>query len=181
MGRIGTAFRAFFGALGNSDVAARIDAALAGPALPGPVEAAPTRPIEKPPAPRPPARNEAVSLLAALQREARFVDFIQEPLGDCDDAMIGVVARDVHRDCRAAIERWFALQPTLPQSEGMQVEVPHGFDAARFRLTGNVTGQPPFRGELVHHGWQATRCELPTWTGGHEAIMVVAPAEVELK
>ena len=180
MGRIGTAFRAFFGALGNQEVAQRIAAALDGPASSAPVPAALPPPAEKPTPPKP-ARSDAVSLLAALQREARFVDFIQEPLGECDDAQIGVVARDVHRDCRAAIERWFALQPTLQQSEGSHVEIAPGFDAARFRLTGNVTGQPPFRGELVHHGWQATRCELPTWTGGHESVMVVAPAEVALK
>ncbi|MGE0608899.1 MAG: DUF2760 domain-containing protein [Pirellulales bacterium] len=181
MGRIGTAFRAFFGALGSSEVASRIDAALAGTALPGPALADVPKPAEKPAAPAPPARSDAISLLAALQREARFIDFIQEPLGDCDDAMIGVVARDVHRDCRKAIERWFSLLPALQQAEGSQVEVPPGFDAARFRLTGNVTGQPPFTGELVHHGWQATRCELPTWTGGHDAVMIVAPVEVELK
>ena len=36
------------------------------------------------------------------------------------------------------------------------MEVPAGFDAGRYRLTGNVTGEPPFRGRLVHPGWEAT-------------------------
>lgn len=177
MGRIGTAFRAFFRVLGDGALAEQVEAVLSGRALPGPAAA----PAEKPAAPKPPARSDAIGLLAALQREARFVDFIQEPLGECDDAQIGVVARDVHRDCRKAIERWFSLQPTLSEPEGTQINIPAGFDAARYRLTGNVTGQPPYRGELVHHGWQATRCELPVWTGGQDSVMVVAPAEVELK
>ena len=61
------------------------------------------------------------------------------------------------------------------------MEVPAGFDAGRWRLTGNVTGEPPFRGRLVHPGWEATTCELPTWSGSAAAARIVAPAEVELK
>jgi hypothetical protein len=48
-------------------------------------------------------------------------------------------------------------------------------------LTGNVTGDPPFQGKLVHHGWEAARCDLPAWTGSAASAQVVAPAEVELK
>jgi hypothetical protein len=61
------------------------------------------------------------------------------------------------------------------------VEVPRDFDATRFRLTGNVVGQPPHRGKLVHPGWEAARCELPAWTGGSDAARVIAPAEVEVQ
>lgn len=179
MGRIGTAFRVFFKILGDGALSEQVDAMLSGRGLPGP--AAEPNASPAPARSAAPMRSEAIGLLAALQREARFVDFIQEPLGDCDDAQIGVVARDVHRDCRAAVERWFSLQPTLTEREGTHIEIPVGFDAARYRLTGNVTGQPPYCGELVHHGWQATRCELPVWTGGKDSVMVVAPAEVELK
>jgi hypothetical protein len=46
-----------------------------------------------------PARSEALNLLAAMQREARFVDFIREPLDGYSDAQIGAAARTVHRDC----------------------------------------------------------------------------------
>ena len=38
-------------------------------------------------------------------------------------------------------------------------------DAGRYRLIGNVAGQPPFHGRLVHHGWEATVCQLPAWSG----------------
>ena len=74
----------------------------------------------------------------------------------------------------------FALQPLLDQPDGSAVEIPVGFDAARFQLAGNVTGQPPYRGRLRHPGWQATKLDLPRWGGSTSAAMFVAPVEVEL-
>ncbi|MGD0654182.1 MAG: DUF2760 domain-containing protein [Thermoguttaceae bacterium] len=136
---------------------------------------------KQPLAPKPPARSEAITLLAALQREARFVDFIQESLAGYSDAQIGAAVRDVHRDCNAVLQRLFALKPAVPQDEGSEMELPKGFDAGRFRLTGNVAGEPPLRGKLVHPGWEATKCELPTWTGSKDSARVIAPAEVEIK
>ncbi|MCA2979620.1 MAG: DUF2760 domain-containing protein, partial [Myxococcaceae bacterium] len=62
---------------------------------------------------------------------------------------------------------------------GASVAVPVGFDASRFRLTGNVTGQGPWRGTLKHHGWHATKVELPAAPTTVD-VKVVAPAEVEL-
>ena len=68
----------------------------------------------------------------------------------------------------------------MREEENAEVEVPAGFDPGRWRLTGNVTGEPPFRGRLVHPGWEATACELPSWSGSSSAARIVAPAEVEL-
>ena len=48
------------------------------------------------------------------------------------------------------------------------------------RLVGNVTGNPPFRGNLRHAGWEATKVQLPEWTGAASAAKVIAPAEVEI-
>ncbi len=177
MHRIYLAFRIFFLTLFKAAVARQVDNLLAG-AQPAP-SPAPPQP-KQPPAPKPPLRSEAITLLATLQREARFVDFIQESLAGYSDAQIGAVARDVHRDSAAVIDRLFALKPAVPQEEGAQVEVPAGFDAGRFRPTGNVSGEPPFRGRLVHPGWEAAKCELPTWTGSKESARVIAPAEVEI-
>ena len=133
------------------------------------------------PAAKPPARSEAITLLGALQREARFVDFIQESLAGYSDAQIGAVVRDVHRDSAAVLDRLFALKPAVPQEEGSEVDVPKGFDAGRLRLTGNVASEPPLSGRLVHPGWEAAKCELPTWTGSKDSARVIAPAEVEIK
>ena len=79
------------------------------------------------------------------------------------------------------LTRLFALRPAADKQEGADVEVPAGFDPARWRLTGNVAGAPPFRGRLVHPGWEATICQLPTWSGSPSAARIVAPAEVELR
>jgi hypothetical protein len=132
----------------------------------------------KPPAKA--ARSEAVTLLAALQREARFIDFIKEPLDSYSDAQIGAAVRDVHRDCGKVLDRLFAIQAVVDQEEGATVEVPEGFDAGRFHLTGNVVGNPPFRGRMVHHGWEAAAVQLPAWSGTSLSARVVAPVEVEL-
>jgi len=178
MRRIILAIRVFFATLLNSTVAQQFAAILSTGEPAGPVG---PKPAARPrPQPAPPARSEALTLLATLQREARFVDFIEESLAGYSDAQIGAAARDVHRDCREVIDRLFALRPVLGDEEGSQVEVPMGFDPGRYRLSGKIGPQPPFRGRLVHGGWEATRCELPTWSGAATAAGVVAPVEVEL-
>jgi hypothetical protein len=177
MGRVFLAFRAFFRTLSNTEVAEAVTRVLDGEAMPEKALPAPPKPT---PAPKPPARSDALTLLAAMQREARFVDFIQESLEGYSDAQIGAAARDVHRDCAAVLKRIFALKPAVSEEEGSQVEIPSGFDAGRWHLTGNVAGEPPFRGRLIHPGWEAAICELPTWTGTAAAAKVVAPADVEL-
>jgi hypothetical protein len=184
MHRIALAFRAFFTILANALKAEQIEDVLRGEKTAGSEPPAKQSPLPTPPelaARKTPSRSDALTLLSALQREARLVDFIQEPIAAYSDAQIGAAVRDIHRDCAALVERVFALRPVDSSAEGASVQVPAGFDAARTRLVGNVTGQPPFDGRLAHHGWEATRCELPAWTGGERAIFVVAPAEVEIQ
>jgi hypothetical protein len=182
MGRIGVAFRAFFRALFDREVADRVDAALAGKTLPPVITAGETLPKENVPAKTPtmPKRSEALTLLAALQREARFVDLVQEPLADYSDEQIGSAARNVLRDSAAVLLRFFALKRVSSQSEGETAEVPANYDPARYRLVGNVTGNGPHKGQLTHAGWEATTVNLPAWTGSNQAALVVAPAEVEV-
>ena len=182
MRRVLNALRIFFLALFNNRVAQEVDELLharGGSAKESPAKPQPAA-APQPPRPKKPCRSEALTLLATLQREGRLVDFLQESLAGYDDARIGAAARDVHRGCAAVLERLFALEPVVTQEEGAEIELSAGYDVGRFRLTGNVTGQPPFRGRLVHQGWQATRCELPSWTGRDDAALVVAAAEVEL-
>jgi hypothetical protein len=125
-------------------------------------------------------RSDAIALLATLQREARFVDIVSEPLDGYSDAKIGAAARDVLRESGKVLDRLFALQPVIDAEEGKCVEVPARYDAGRYRLTGNVSCELPLTGQLMHAGWQATKCELPAWTGSHEAALIVAPAEVQV-
>jgi hypothetical protein len=183
MSRFWLAIRVFFRVLFDLAVAAEVEKVLVprerstAEALEKPDAAAAVKPKPKPAA----VRSEALTLLAALQREARFVDFIQEPIDTYSDAQVGAAVREVHRQCAAVLERLFVLQPVLPDEEGREVEVPPEYDAARFRLTGNVAGLPPHRGKLVHHGWEAAKCDLPAWTGASGSARVVAPAEVEVQ
>lgn len=186
--RILLAFRVFITALLDAVAAEqfrRILRAEEAPAVEAPprergASAPPPAPRPVPVRPQPAGRSEALTLLAALQREARLIDIVKEPLVDYSDAQIGAAARQVLRDCAAVLDRMFALQPLLEQPEGSSVEVPRGYDPLRFRLTGRVAGEPPLPGRLVHPGWKATRCEIPEWSGSTEAAHVVAPAEVEI-
>ena len=93
--RIILAFRVFFDTLFYASVAEQVTRIFGG----GAAIAAPTPRRSRQPAPKTPPRREAITLLAALQREARFVDFVQESLAGYTDAQIGAVARDIHRDC----------------------------------------------------------------------------------
>ncbi|MFL5322050.1 MAG: DUF2760 domain-containing protein, partial [Myxococcaceae bacterium] len=88
-------------------------------------------------------------------------------------------ARVVHEGCRKVLKQYLTLEPVLKDSEGARVAVPAGFDANRIRLTGNVTGNPPFSGTLKHHGWVATEVKLPKVSSGLDH-KVIAAAEVEL-
>ena len=63
------------------------------------------------------------------------------------------------------------------EKEGSAVEIPLGFNPSAVRLTGNVVGQPPFRGVLRHHGWRVAKVMLPP---PPPDPTLLAPAEVEL-
>jgi uncharacterized protein DUF2760 len=177
MSRVGVAIWAFFAALASSQKAELIRAALSGAALPKLDMTAKTQP-----APRlePPARSEAITLLASLQREARLVDLVKQPLGEFSDEQIGAAARNVLTDSAAVLDRFFALRPVIAGEEGADCVVPSGYDPAKFKLAGNPSGPGPYRGKLSHHGWQASSAKLPTWTGSHDAALVIAPAEVDV-
>lgn len=134
-----------------------------------------------PPKPEPPPKPSGapLRLLALLQREGRLLDFLLEEIESYPDAQIGAAVRDIHRQCQATIKEHLDLQPVLPQPEGSPVEIPSGFDPSAIRLTGNVTGQPPFRGTLQHHGWRVKEIKLAPPPAGQDEF-VLMPAEVEL-
>ena len=179
--RIGLAIRAFFGALFDGDVTVALEQVLSGPASSddkgGQVAEATIPPTDVAPSA---ARNDAITLLSALQREARFIDLVQESLTDYSDAQIGAAARDVLRDSRSVLDRFFAIKPIVDAEDGAELQTPDQVDAARYRLAGQVSGAPPFSGQLLHHGWEASRCELPQWSGGDDVALVVAPVELEV-
>lgn len=133
------------------------------------------------PAPAQPSRPSGVPLrvLALLQREGRLVDFLMEDVQGYQDAQIGAAVRDIHRQCQAALKEHLVIEPVLPKPEGSTVDVPVGFDPSAVRLVGNVTGEPPFRGTLQHHGWRVKEIKLTPPPEGQDEL-VLSPAEVEL-
>jgi len=124
--------------------------------------------------------DRAIQMLALLQREGRLVDFVLEDLAAYSDAQIGAAARDVHAGCHRVLERYVTLEAILPGREGEVVTVGQDqqINAAAFHLVGNVAGQPPFRGTLLHPGWRASRVQLPPL--GTTDRTIVMPAEIEL-
>jgi hypothetical protein len=128
---------------------------------------------------RPDPGPGALQLLGLLQREGRLVDFLSEDIDGYDDASIGAAVRDIHKGCKKVLSEAFGVEPVLQADEDEAVTVDTGFDPARIRLVGNVTGSGPFKGTLRHHGWRAARVSLPALNDGLDAT-IVAPAEVEL-
>ena len=178
--KLGLAFQIFFRTLANKETAEAVAQLLAGdqPTLPTPKQSEPLKP--EPPKAKV-IRSEALTLLATLQREARLIDFLKESLESYTDEQIGAAVRDIHRDSGAALERLYAIRPAAEHGEGEAITLATGFSATRFRLVGNVEGEGPFHGAVTHHGWQATRCETPSWQGTEADALVLAPVEVEVK
>ncbi|MEM5313188.1 DUF2760 domain-containing protein [Paraburkholderia sp. JHI869] len=187
-GRLSVALGSFFAILGDGELAANVRRLREGGFAPAAAAPAPAAaPVAKPapaPAPAPTVIKEAtpdaaLQLLGLLQRNARFVDFVEEDIAGYADADIGAAARIVHEGCRATLRDHFAIRPVRSESEGSRVTLPAGFDAAAVRLTGNVVGEAPFSGSLTHRGWRVEEVKLPQLVKTHDA-RIIAPAEVEL-
>ncbi|MBF6992547.1 MULTISPECIES: DUF2760 domain-containing protein [Cupriavidus] len=182
-GRVSLAVGTFFAILGDGQLAAGIkrlrNGESAAPAAPAPVAApvpaaAPEAPTLKEASP-----VAALQLLGLLQRDARFVDFVEEDIARYSDTEIGAAARLVHDGCRAVLREHFTIRPVREEAEGSRVTVADGFDATAIRLTGNVVGSAPFHGSISHRGWKVDEVRLPRVAERHDAT-VIAPAEVEL-
>jgi len=194
LGRISLAVSTFFSILGDGEFAAgvlRLRKGGAGGAAAANAASAPAAPVPSPapaaapaPAPQAPTLKEAspdaaLQLLGLLQRDARFIDFVEEDIKGYSDADIGAAARLVHEGCRATLREHFTIRPVRDEAEGSRVTLAEGFDATAVRLTGNVVGKAPFNGSISHRGWRVDDVRLPKLTGSHNA-KVIAPAEVEL-
>ncbi len=172
--RIPLAFGTFFAILGNPELAAAVLRLRRGaPEAPQPEAPAKAAPLHEA------APESALQLLGLLQREARFIDFVEEDVKAYSDADIGAAARLVHDGCRKALHEHFTLRPVRDEAEGARLTLPEGFDASAIRVTGKVVGRPPFSGQLTHRGWRITEARLPRLANGHDPA-IVAPAEVEL-
>src|SRR3569623_358884 len=136
--------------------------------------------VEKPRASRAQQHKDgALALLALLQREGRFLDFVRDSVEGASDADIGAAAREVHRGCRKVLDLYRTSEPVMPGAEEAKGDVPKGFDPSEIRLIGEAKGEPPYRGTLRHLGWRVVDAKLPSLAEGVDRA-VIAPAEVEL-
>jgi hypothetical protein len=151
------AFRAFWATLTDSDFASRIELmfrkAPAGPDL---------------------------RVLALLQRDGRLVDFLKEDIDAYPDDRIGASVREIHRGCRKVLDDYFKIEPVMAPGaeEGDLITVEAGFDASAIRLSGHVSGAPPYQGVLKHHGWRVSSVHMPTLQELADNPALLAPAEV---
>jgi hypothetical protein len=163
--RLGSAWGAFRAVLGDQALADKVNAVL------NPPRPEPPKPVKR--------SGEPLRLLALLQREGRVLDFFLEDISQTADDQVGAGVRELHRKAQTVIKDHLVLEPVMPQHEGDAVDVPPGFDPSAIRLTGNVTGNPPFKGTLQHHGWRVKDFKLPAPPEGQDEF-VIAPAEVDL-
>ncbi|MBY0454619.1 MAG: DUF2760 domain-containing protein [Burkholderiaceae bacterium] len=176
LSRIALAVSSFFSIIASPEFASRVEQLREGE-----LPVTPVTPVAAPAASavQHPSEAPALQLLGLLQREARFIDFIEEDVALYGDADIGAAARVVHEGCRKVLREHFSLEPVRSESEGSRITLAAGFDATQVRVTGNVVGQPPFVGSLSHRGWRVTDTRLPHQSDSHNHA-IVAQAEVEL-
>ena len=145
--------------------------------LPPPVAA-------KPPPPLPERHPEAevVAFLGLLQEKGRLVDFLMDDVSIYDDSRVGAAARVVHFGCRDVLQEHFKITPISDAEEGSQVMIPENYSIDEYRLMGKITGNPPFRGILLHKGWKTESVKLPRLIKTEEKrLPSITPALIEVK
>jgi len=174
MARLGAAIKAFWKILRGSEdpgeLLARLSAALPSPEVETGEEEAPKAAA---------ISRDAVYTLALLQREGRLVDFLMEDIDAYDDAQIGVAVRQIHSGCRKVLLETFGIQPVENAAEGERATVEEGFDPTRIRVTGRVSGDPPWTGVVRHRGWRVEKVDFPERSEKLDPS-VIQPAEIEV-
>ena len=125
-------------------------------------------------------RRLFLHLLSVLQSEGRLLDFLSEKLDDYDDAQVGAAVRHIHEQCSKTLDKYLKLEPVMDKAEGETVTIESGFDTSAIKLTGQVVGNPPFKGIVRHKGWKASKTEIPKLSQ-QENPGILAMAEVEIQ
>ena len=145
-------------------------------AAPEPAQLPATKPAEAK------ADAEIVNLLSIFQEKGRLVDFLMDDIAGYSDAQVGAAGRVLHEGCKAALLEHFGIAPIRSEGEGSKITVPPQHAADDYRLVGKISGEPPFTGTLIHHGWRAEWVKLPRLVTTHaDRLPAIAPAEVEVR
>ncbi|MCG8470277.1 MAG: DUF2760 domain-containing protein [Desulfobacterales bacterium] len=124
-------------------------------------------------------RRVFLHLMSTLQKEGRLIDFFGEDLSLYSDDQIGAAVRGIHENCKKTLSKYVTCGPVVDTPEGESITIEAGFNPEEIRLTGNVTGEPPFTGVVRHKGWKAEKTDVPLLSEESDPD-VLAPAEVEL-
>ena len=128
------------------------------------------------------ADSEVVNFVAILQDRGRFVDFLMDDIKGYSDAQVGAAGRVLHEGCKAVLLEHFGIRPMREEGEGSKVTVPTGYAPDDYRLVGKISGEAPFTGTLIHHGWRVEWVKLPRLLrASADRLPAIAPAEVELR
>jgi hypothetical protein len=172
LSRIVFAFRCFFSILFQGRIAADIAGAF------GYVEKKP-QPVPKP-VPQLKPSDGALQILGILQRDSRLIDFFMEDISAYSDDQVGAAVRNLHEQCRGALERYVHLTPVIDGVEGTFTKVETN-DPAVVKLLGNVPASGKAGGGVLRHkGWRADKVDLPPLAVSQNTA-IIAPAEIEVE
>lgn len=154
----------------------------------GPVEGKPQAPVVSaaPPPGLPSGPQQegepALMLLSLLQEKGRFLDFVMEDITAHTDEQVSAATRVVHQGCAEVVRDAFNPRPVCEEKQSGSITLEEGFSAEEYRIVGNVRGEPPFKGTLLHKGWRAQKVKLPRRTRplAEPQSPVIVPAEVEI-
>ena len=172
MGRIASAFRAFFAILFKSQIPADIAQAFGF---------AKAKPQPAPKAVRQLGPSDgALQMLGILQRDSRLLDFMMEDISAFEDDQIGAAVRNLHDQCRDSLTRYIRLVPVIDGVEGTFTKIDTN-DPNTVKLLGNVPASGKASGGVLRHkGWRADNVDLPPLAASQNPA-IIAPAEIEIE
>jgi hypothetical protein len=134
----------------------------------------------KPAAPPKPSGAPPHLLMLMQRGDGRFLDCVLENVYVASDEQVAAAVRAMQPVWQRGLREHLVLEPVRSEEEGSTVEVPPGFDPSAILLTGNVTGQPPFRGTLEHPRRRVKEIKLPPPPTGRAGRSRGHAREVEL-
>lgn len=124
---------------------------------------------------------KVAQLLALLQKQGRFVDFMQHNIDHYSDDEIAAAARVVHQGCQKVLREYCRFDTIHSAQEGQLVSLEADmFDTREIVLSGNVANQRPLTGKLIHRGWKLVALNFPILTGDAKPE-VIQPARIEIE
>lgn len=124
--------------------------------------------------------NSHLRLLSLLQHSGRLIDFLKEDIAGFSDAQVGAAVRTIHDECAKSLEDLVTIRPIMQENEGAIIHVAPGYDPSSIKVVGNIKGDPPFSGILIHKGWKAHKRSLPKKVS-IDSSDILCPAEIEVK